>query len=91
MALRAFYNEIKGLKVRELPAYLKPRLTWENIKKTTDQAADTYIDKYIETSSSMPLYHVCIGGMILSYLLALPHERRHLEHQQQLAAGGGHH
>ncbi|CAD5190054.1 unnamed protein product [Musa acuminata subsp. malaccensis] len=26
MALRAFYNEIKGMKVRELPSYLKPKL-----------------------------------------------------------------
>ncbi|KAL0925466.1 hypothetical protein M5K25_003798 [Dendrobium thyrsiflorum] len=91
MALRAFFNEIKGLKVTEVPKHLKPKLTWEYIKKTTDQAVDRYIEKYIETSSPDPLFHVCIGGMIFSYLVALPHERRHLEHQQQHAAAAGHH
>ncbi|KAH7688031.1 hypothetical protein IHE45_03G005400 [Dioscorea alata] len=83
MAMRAFYNEIRGMRLRELPAYLKPRLSLENIKKSADQAVDRYIEKYIETSSVEPLFHVCIGGMIFSYLVALPHERRHLEHQQQ--------
>ncbi|KAH7674693.1 hypothetical protein IHE45_08G090700 [Dioscorea alata] len=87
MAMRAFYNEIKSMKLREVPAYLKPKFTWENIKKSADQAVDRYIDKYIETSSVEPLFHVCIGGMIFSYFVALPHERRHLEHQQQ---HGGH-
>ena len=87
MAMRAFYNEIKGLKVRELPSHLKPKLAWSNVKKTADQAVDRYIEKYIETSSVEPLFHVCIGGMIFSYLVALPEERRHLEHQQQHAAG----
>ncbi|KAJ0985158.1 hypothetical protein J5N97_003514 [Dioscorea zingiberensis] len=77
MAMRAFYNEIKGMRVRELPAYLKPRFSWENVKKSTDQA----------TSSVELLFHVCIGGMIFSYLVALPHERRHLEHQQQHGHG----
>ncbi|EHA8591934.1 hypothetical protein COCNU_contig69078992G000010 [Cocos nucifera] len=89
MAMRAFYNEIRGMKVRDLPGHLKPKLTWEHIKKTTDQAVDRYIEKYIETSSVEPLFHVCIGGMIFSYLVALPEERRHLEHQQK-HAGGGH-
>ncbi|XP_042431294.1 uncharacterized protein LOC122017688 [Zingiber officinale] len=90
MALRAFYNEIKGLKVRDLPAYVKPKLSWEYIKSSTDKAVDRYIEKYIDTSSIQPLYHVIIGGMVISYLVALPHERRHLEHQQQQASGGHH-
>ncbi|KAG6482768.1 hypothetical protein ZIOFF_059407 [Zingiber officinale] len=63
MALRAFYNEIKGLKVRDLPAYVKPKLSWEYIKSSTDKAVDRYIEKYIDTSSIQPLYHVIIGGM----------------------------
>ncbi|KAJ6847024.1 uncharacterized protein M6B38_284455 [Iris pallida] len=87
MALRAFYNEIKGLRVRELPSHLKPKLSWDNVKKTVDRGVDRYIEKYIETSSVEPLFHVCIGGMIFSYLVALPEERRHLEHQQHAAAG----
>ncbi|ONK70593.1 uncharacterized protein A4U43_C05F35330 [Asparagus officinalis] len=91
MAMRAFYNEIKGLKVRDLPGHLKPRFSWTNIKKSADEAVDRYIEKYIETSSVEPLFHVCIGGMIFSYLVALPEERRHLEHQQHAASGGGHH
>ncbi|KAK8936703.1 hypothetical protein KSP39_PZI011899 [Platanthera zijinensis] len=95
MALRILYNEIKGLKVRDLPDYLKPKLSWEYIKKTTDKGVDRYIEKYIETSSPDPLFHVCIGGMIFSYLLMLPHERRHLEHlehqKQHATAVAEHH
>ncbi|VAI56257.1 hypothetical protein VPH35_110280 [Triticum aestivum] len=44
MAMRALYNEIRAMKVREVPAYLKPRLTWSNVKKSTDQAVDRYIE-----------------------------------------------
>ncbi|CAD5168092.1 unnamed protein product [Musa acuminata subsp. malaccensis] len=43
MALRAFYNEIKGMKVREIPSNLKPKLSWDHIKKSADQAVDRYI------------------------------------------------
>ena len=88
MALRALYNEIRGMKVRDVPGYLKPRFTWENVKKSTDQAVDRYIEKYIETGSPEPLFHVCFGGMAFSYLVALPWERRHLE---ELEKHGGHH
>ncbi|KAF7078525.1 hypothetical protein CFC21_082946 [Triticum aestivum] len=87
MAMRALYNEIRAMKVRDVPAYLKPRLTWENVKKSTDQAVDRYIEKYIETSSVDPLFHVCFGGMAFAYLVGLPQERRHLEH---LEKHGGH-
>ncbi|WOL05519.1 hypothetical protein Cni_G14248 [Canna indica] len=90
MALRAFFNEIRGMKVRDLPSYFKPKVSWEYIKNSADKAVDRYIEKYIETSSIQPLYHVCFGGMIFSYLVALPEERRHLEHQQQQASGGHH-
>ncbi|RZS25596.1 hypothetical protein BHM03_00058821, partial [Ensete ventricosum] len=90
MALRAFYNEIKGMKVGDLPSYLKPKLSWEHIKKSADQAGDRNVEKHIETSSVQPLYHVCFGGVISFYLVALPEERRHLEHQKRHAAGGHH-
>ncbi|XP_073064594.1 uncharacterized protein [Primulina eburnea] len=86
MALRSFYNEIKGLKVKELPARLKPIFTFSFVSNSVKRGLDNYHAKYIETSSIDPLYHVCFGGMALSYLLALPEERRHLEHKQH----GGH-
>ncbi|XP_073144611.1 uncharacterized protein [Henckelia pumila] len=87
MAMRSFYNEIKGLKVKELPARLKPIFTVSYVSSSVKRGLDNYHAKYIETSSIDPLYHVCFGGMALSYLLALPEERRHLEHKQQ---HGGH-
>ncbi|ERN12469.1 hypothetical protein AMTRI_Chr01g136900 [Amborella trichopoda] len=83
MAVRKFYNEIKGLKVKELPAHLKPMLSIDYVKQAISRGMDNYHRKYIMTSSIDPLYHVCFGGMIFSYLVALPEERRHLEHQQQ--------
>ncbi|KAL3632160.1 hypothetical protein CASFOL_025144 [Castilleja foliolosa] len=49
---------------------------------------DNYHANYIETSSVQPLYHICFGGMLFSYLVALPEELRHLEHQK--TQGGGH-
>ncbi|BAS77251.1 uncharacterized protein [Oryza sativa Japonica Group] len=95
MALRALISEIRGMKVREVPGYLKPRLSWENVKKSSDQAVDRYIDKYIETSSPEPLFHVIYGLMAFSYLINLPKERRHLAHLEELerqgAAGAAHH
>ncbi|KAF5194220.1 Fiber protein fb15 [Thalictrum thalictroides] len=90
MAWRSFYNEIKGLKVKELPAYLKPKLSINSVKNVISQGLDNYHKKYILTSSPDPLFHVCFGGMIFSYLVALPEERRHLEHQQHAKEHGGH-
>ncbi|XP_022987225.1 uncharacterized protein LOC111484841 [Cucurbita maxima] len=90
MAMRQFYSEIKGLKVKELPAYVKPLLSVDYVKKAGQRGLDNYNAKYIQTGSIDPLLHVCFGGMILSYLLALPEERRHLEHQQHAKEHGGH-
>ncbi|KAL8458877.1 hypothetical protein ACS0TY_035561 [Phlomoides rotata] len=88
MALRNFYNGIKGMKVTELPGHLKPYFTVSYVKNSVKRGLDNYHDKYIETDSITPLYHICIGGMIFSYLVNLPEERRHLAHQQE--HGGAH-
>ncbi|KAG5226179.1 hypothetical protein OIU85_012165 [Salix viminalis] len=90
MALRKLYNEIKVLKVKELPDHVKPMLSIDYVKKAVQRGMDNYHAKYIETSSIDPLLHVCYGGMVLSYLIALPEERRHLEHQQHAKEHGGH-
>ncbi|XP_006646957.1 uncharacterized protein LOC102708307 [Oryza brachyantha] len=88
MAMRQLINEIRGMKVRDVPGYIKPRLSWENVKKSTDQAIDRYIEKYIDTSSPEPLFHVCFGIMAISYLVNLPKERRHLAHLEELERQG---
>ena len=88
--MRSFYNEIKGMKVKELPSHLKPMFSMDYVKKTVERGLDNYNAKYIQTSSIDPLLHVCFGGMIFSYLVALPEERRHLEHQQHAKEHGGH-
>ncbi|BAT80124.1 hypothetical protein VIGAN_02309600 [Vigna angularis var. angularis] len=85
MALRRFYNEIKGKKVSEVPEHVKPMLSLNYIKRAIQRGMGNYHAKYIETDSPDPIFHVCFGGMIFSYLVALPHERRHLEHAQQHA------
>ncbi|KAL7113927.1 hypothetical protein ACP275_04G089600 [Erythranthe tilingii] len=82
MAMRSFFKEIRSMKVTELPSYLKPMFTLGYVKRTLARGLDNYHAKYIETSSADPLLHICFGGMIFSYLVALPEERRHLEHQQ---------
>ncbi|XP_057725586.1 uncharacterized protein LOC130941188 [Arachis stenosperma] len=91
MALRNFVNEIRGLKVKELPNYIKPKLSLDYIKNSFNRGLDNYYTKYIETSSPDPLYHVCFGGMVLSYLVNLPEERRHYEHleHERLAKAHG--
>ncbi|KAJ8447568.1 hypothetical protein Cgig2_031181 [Carnegiea gigantea] len=83
MAMRNLMNEIKGAKVRELPEKLKPILTLRFIKDAIERGLDAYHKKYIMTNSFQPVYHVCFGGMILSYLVHLPEARRHLEHEEQ--------
>lgn len=91
MAMRNFYNEIRGLKVKELPAHLKPMFTLDNVKNSIKRGLDNYHAKYIMTDSVDPLFHVCIGGMIFSYLVVLPEERRHLQHAKEHAAAAGAH
>ncbi|KAL6013106.1 hypothetical protein ACLOJK_003598 [Asimina triloba] len=90
MAMRSFYNEIRGLRVKDLPGYVKPMMSIDYVKQAINRGLDNYHKKYIMTSSIEPLYHVCVGGMIFSYLVALPEERRHLEHQQHAKEHGGH-
>ncbi|KAK4798348.1 hypothetical protein SAY86_030674 [Trapa natans] len=90
MALRQFYNEIKGMKVKDLPNHLKPMFSLDYVKKSIQRGLDNYNEKYIQTGSVDPLLHICFGGMIFSYLVALPEERRHLEHQQHAKEHGGH-
>ncbi|KAI5679556.1 hypothetical protein M9H77_00783 [Catharanthus roseus] len=88
MAMRNFFNELRGLKVKEVPDKIKPMLSVAFVKDSVKRGLDNYHAKYIQTSSPDPLFHVCFGGMIFSYLVALPEERRHLEHKQH---GGDHH
>lgn len=86
MAMRRVYNEIKGMKVKDLPAYVKPMLSINYMKEAVDRGLMAYHKKYIQTGSGDPIYHICFGGMLFSYLVALPEERRHLEHQLKHAA-----
>lgn len=81
--MRGFYEGIKNLKVRELPTHLKQKFTIDYVKTSVERGLDNYHAKYIQTSSVDPLLHVCFGGMAFSYLVALPEERRHLEHAKQ--------
>ncbi|XP_050260566.1 uncharacterized protein LOC126705556 [Quercus robur] len=90
MAMRKFYSEIKGLKVKEVPEHVKPMLSTNYLKNAFQRWLDNYHAKYIQTSSVEPLFHVCYGGMIFSYLVALPEERRHLKHQEHAKEHGGH-
>ncbi|PPR98722.1 hypothetical protein GOBAR_AA21950 [Gossypium barbadense] len=90
MAMRKVYSEIKGMKVKEVPNYVKPMLSMDYVKKAFQKGLDNYNSKYIQADSIQPLYHVCFGGMAFSYLVALPNERRHLEHQQHPKEHGHH-
>ncbi|KAL2895878.1 CinA-like protein [Bienertia sinuspersici] len=83
MAMRKFFNELRGITVKEVPDKVKPMLSLSYLKESFAKGIDNYHAKHIQTDSIMPLYHVCFGGMIFSYLVALPEERRHLEHAQQ--------
>lgn len=89
MAMRNFFNELRGLKVKEVPDKVKPMLSVSYIKDAVAKGIDNYHAKYIMTDSIQPLYHVCFGGMIFSYLVALPEERRHLAHQEHANQHGG--
>ncbi|KAF6155613.1 hypothetical protein GIB67_034708 [Kingdonia uniflora] len=90
MAMRSFYNEIRALKVKDLPSHLKPMFTRDYLKQSVSRGLDNYHRKYIITSSPEPIFHLCFGGMIFSYLVALPEERRHLAHAAHAKEHGGH-
>ncbi|RYR30221.1 hypothetical protein HN51_064324 [Arachis hypogaea] len=60
----------------------------KNGKGLIERALERYYEKYIETSSPVPLYDVCFGGMILSYFVELPFELRHLEHEKHAKEHG---
>ncbi|XP_021732861.1 uncharacterized protein LOC110699656 [Chenopodium quinoa] len=83
MALRRFINKLRGVTVKEVPGKVKSMLSFSYLKESFAKGIDGYHAKYIETDSITPLYHVCFGGMAFSYLVALPEERRHLEHAQK--------
>ncbi|KVH97935.1 hypothetical protein Ccrd_023893 [Cynara cardunculus var. scolymus] len=86
MAMRQIFHEIRGMKVKDVSDHVKPLVIMSNLRTSIQRTMDNYHAKNFQSDSIQPLYHVCFGGMILSYLVALPEERRHLEHQQH----GGH-
>ncbi|CAK8531889.1 unnamed protein product [Lathyrus sativus] len=52
------------------------------LRRFVMRGLDSYRKKYIEKDSIQPLYHVLYGGMISSYLIALPYERRRLGYEE---------
>ncbi|KAJ0616690.1 hypothetical protein HanIR_Chr02g0093301 [Helianthus annuus] len=70
MAMRSFFNEISGMKVKDVPKHVKPMVTTSNAKNFIQRALDNYHAKYIQTDSIVPLYHVCFGGMVVVEVVA---------------------
>uniref|UniRef100_A0A251SGZ9 Uncharacterized protein n=1 Tax=Helianthus annuus TaxID=4232 RepID=A0A251SGZ9_HELAN len=62
MAMRSFFNEIRGMKVKDVPKHVKPMVTTSNAKNFIQRALDNYHAKYIQTDSIVPLYHVCFAS-----------------------------
>ncbi|GAB4849945.1 hypothetical protein Ancab_029245 [Ancistrocladus abbreviatus] len=62
MAMRNFFNEIKGMKVKDVPERVKPLLSINYLKGAISRAIDNYHAKYIQTDAFDPVYHVCFGG-----------------------------
>ncbi|GLJ20789.1 hypothetical protein SUGI_0379060 [Cryptomeria japonica] len=81
-AVKKLWNEMRQLKVKEVPGYIKPKLSKDYIRERLYQAMEEYHAKYIQTSSIKPFNHAVYTLTAISYLVALPEERRHLEHQQ---------
>ncbi|KAL9255117.1 hypothetical protein AKJ16_DCAP21698 [Drosera capensis] len=55
---RNFFNEIRSLKLKDLPDRILPMLSPNNLKAAVGRGLDNYHAKYIETSSVDPLFHV---------------------------------
>ncbi|KAF6155462.1 hypothetical protein GIB67_019988 [Kingdonia uniflora] len=89
MVMRNFYNEIRAFKVKDLPLHLKPMFTRDYMKQSVSRGLDNYHRKYIITSSQKSIFHIFFGGMIFSYLVALPEDHRHLEHMVHAKEHGG--
>ena len=85
-------RQAAGLKLKEVPAFVRNVATWENIERETTTFLKDYNQKYILTSSPKPLFDVMIGVFVLSYAVGWPTEIRHLRHAEAAAkAGGDHH
>ncbi|KAI6682616.1 hypothetical protein NL676_036497 [Syzygium grande] len=52
MALRQFYNEIRGMKVKEIPNYVKPKLSIDYVKKSVQRGLDSYHANAATSSTS---------------------------------------
>ncbi|KAH7285884.1 hypothetical protein KP509_33G050000 [Ceratopteris richardii] len=83
-----FLNSLRAVKVKDVPQHIKPLLSREKAKKAVEDFLEDYKRKYIYTGSIKPLHHVLIGVGVFSYLVALPHERRHLAHLEEEAKHG---
>jgi hypothetical protein len=85
----------KGLKVKELPAYVGKFASehW-TVNKTSARVAtwfDGYKTEYIDGGSPKPLFDVLGYGFVFAYALAWPQEYAHYKHEQEAKLQGGHH
>ncbi|KAE8667011.1 Retrovirus-related like polyprotein [Hibiscus syriacus] len=58
MATRKVYSETKGMRMKEVPNYVKPMLSMDYVKKAFQKGLDNYNSNFIQTDSvqlfSMP-------------------------------------
>lgn len=81
-----FFRTFGSLTVKEVPGFLKKRLTVANLKKEGDQFLTEYKAEYIDTGSAQPIFHMIGGIFIIGYITAWPTEYRHM-----MAKRHGHH
>jgi hypothetical protein len=68
--------------VKDVPSFLKTRITRQSVTDSTAVWAANYKKQYIDTGSFEPMKHLMVGTFCLAYTVAWPQEYKHYMHEQ---------
>eukprot|EP00270_Netrium_digitus_P007497 TRINITY_DN2187_c0_g1_i1.p2 TRINITY_DN2187_c0_g1~~TRINITY_DN2187_c0_g1_i1.p2 ORF type:complete len:131 (+),score=8.59 TRINITY_DN2187_c0_g1_i1:12-404(+) len=80
---------ISGLKVREVPEFVKSTVTVANAQSAYNKWFHEYHAKHFVTGSVKPLTDLMLFVGVLGYTVAWPTEIRHLRHAEAAKRAGG--
>jgi hypothetical protein len=85
-AAQNFLSKLGQLKIKEVPQFLRAHVSKDSVREYGNKYFQEYREKYIETGSIMPVFHVMGGVFATAYITVWPTEYRHFKAQQN----GGH-
>lgn len=77
MGPKDFVRQLPSLRLNEALPQARQAFTLRNVRQELSQGFQTYKERYVDTSSSQPIFHAIFALTGFSYLLAWPEEYRH--------------